>query len=119
MLRQRIAGDGPSAGVWLFQESDSPVESNEPPDAEVAELADAPALGAGGRKAVGVRVPSSAFFFRILAANSCSTRREPLQPDLSEHTAQAGQLHFSFQYLFLQFLFETGVELFRLFPQRF
>src|ERR1700683_4302946 len=29
-------------------------------DAEVAELADAPALGAGGRKAVGVRVPSSA-----------------------------------------------------------
>src|SRR5215831_6095963 len=28
--------------------------------AEVAELADAPALGAGGRKAVGVRVPSSA-----------------------------------------------------------
>jgi hypothetical protein len=30
-------------------------------DAEVAELADAPALGAGGRKAVGVRVPSSAF----------------------------------------------------------
>ena len=31
-------------------------------DAEVAELADAPALGAGGRKAVGVRVPSSAFF---------------------------------------------------------
>ena len=32
-------------------------------DAEVAELADAPALGAGGRKAVGVRVPSSAFLF--------------------------------------------------------
>src|SRR6202042_1300290 len=32
-------------------------------DAEVAELADAPALGAGGRKAVGVRVPSSAFAF--------------------------------------------------------
>jgi hypothetical protein len=31
--------------------------------AEVAELADAPALGAGGRKAVGVRVPSSALFF--------------------------------------------------------
>ena len=30
------------------------------PVAEVAELADAPALGAGGRKAVGVRVPSSA-----------------------------------------------------------
>src|SRR6266852_5937480 len=30
------------------------------PHAEVAELADAPALGAGGRKAVGVRVPSSA-----------------------------------------------------------
>jgi hypothetical protein len=29
-------------------------------NAEVAELADAPALGAGGRKAVGVRVPSSA-----------------------------------------------------------
>src|SRR5882672_8925899 len=29
-------------------------------EAEVAELADAPALGAGGRKAVGVRVPSSA-----------------------------------------------------------
>ena len=28
--------------------------------AEVAELADAPALGAGGRKAIGVRVPSSA-----------------------------------------------------------
>jgi hypothetical protein len=34
-------------------------------DAEVAELADAPALGAGGRKAVGVRVPSSAFIFRF------------------------------------------------------
>jgi hypothetical protein len=32
-----------------------------PDFAEVAELADAPALGAGGRKAVGVRVPSSAF----------------------------------------------------------
>jgi hypothetical protein len=31
--------------------------------AEVAELADAPALGAGGRKAVGVRVPSSAHQF--------------------------------------------------------
>jgi hypothetical protein len=31
--------------------------------AEVAELADAPALGAGGRKAVGVRVPSSAGTF--------------------------------------------------------
>jgi hypothetical protein len=30
------------------------------PQAEVAELADAPALGAGGRKAVGVQVPSSA-----------------------------------------------------------
>jgi hypothetical protein len=29
-------------------------------EAEVAELADAPALGAGGRKAVGVQVPSSA-----------------------------------------------------------
>jgi hypothetical protein len=29
----------------------------------VAELADAPALGAGGRKAVGVRVPSSAEIF--------------------------------------------------------
>jgi hypothetical protein len=34
-------------------------------DAEVAELADAPALGAGGRKAVGVRVPSSAFIFAL------------------------------------------------------
>jgi hypothetical protein len=32
-------------------------------NAEVAELADAPALGAGGRKAVGVRVPSSADLF--------------------------------------------------------
>src|SRR5277367_7139598 len=31
--------------------------------AEVAELADAPALGAGGRKAVGVRVPSSSDLF--------------------------------------------------------
>jgi hypothetical protein len=29
----------------------------------VAELADAPALGAGGRKAIGVRVPSSADTF--------------------------------------------------------
>ena len=29
----------------------------------MAELADAPALGAGGRKAVGVRVPSSAEIF--------------------------------------------------------
>src|SRR5580658_10912883 len=36
------------------------------PQAEVAELADAPALGAGGRKAVGVRVPSSALFFQTL-----------------------------------------------------
>ena len=34
--------------------------------AEVAELADAPALGAGGRKAVGVRVPSSADQFPAL-----------------------------------------------------
>ena len=31
-----------------------------PHDAEVAELADAPALGAGGRKAVGVQLPPSA-----------------------------------------------------------
>ena len=36
-------------------------------DAEVAELADAPALGAGGRKAVGVRVPSSANSFEKLS----------------------------------------------------
>ena len=35
--------------------------------AEVAELADAPALGAGGRKAVGVRVPSSANHIPIAA----------------------------------------------------
>ena len=38
-------------------------------NAEVAELADAPALGAGGRKAVGVRVPSSALPFRQNALN--------------------------------------------------
>src|ERR1700679_3694133 len=74
MLRQRIAGDGPSAGVWLFQESDSPVESNEPADAEVAELADAPALGAGGRKAVGVRVPSSAEKFEEATRRGWLTR---------------------------------------------
>jgi hypothetical protein len=37
--------------------------------AEVAELADAPALGAGGRKAVGVRVPSSARFLTNLKSN--------------------------------------------------
>jgi hypothetical protein len=37
-----------------------------PSVAEVAKLADAPALGAGGRKAVGVRVPSSAPFLRSM-----------------------------------------------------
>src|SRR5271154_848917 len=40
--------------------------------AEVAELADAPALGAGGRKAVGVRVPSSAPTF---PARKCCPER--------------------------------------------
>ena len=39
-------------------------------DAEVAELADAPALGAGGRKAVGVRVPSSAFIFALIISSN-------------------------------------------------
>jgi hypothetical protein len=38
--------------------------------AEVAELADAPALGAGGRKAVGVRVPSSADFLLFIGVPS-------------------------------------------------
>lgn len=40
----------------MAQLEDLPAEAR----AVVAELADAPALGAGGRKAVGVRVPSSA-----------------------------------------------------------
>src|ERR1700682_3807948 len=39
-------------------------------NAEVAELADAPALGAGGRKAVGVRVPSSADL--LIRSNVCA-----------------------------------------------
>ena len=39
-------------------------------NAEVAELADAPALGAGGRKAVGVRVPSSALLIAYKALPS-------------------------------------------------
>src|SRR5271154_5118504 len=55
--------------------------------AEVAELADAPALGAGGRKAVGVRVPSSALYLRNLLPSSASTERESLQPDLPQHAA--------------------------------
>jgi len=40
----------------------------------VAELADAPALGAGGRKAVGVRVPSSAEIFREATRRGWLTR---------------------------------------------
>src|SRR5580693_1061755 len=58
-------------------------------------------------------------FFRTLFANSSSTKRESLQPDLSQHTAQAGQLHFGFQYFRLQFLFEFVAQLTRFFPQRF
>ena len=49
--------------------------------AEVAELADAPALGAGGRKAVGVRVPSSALFFRIILLVSAK-RYSPICPSM-------------------------------------
>ena len=45
-------------------------------DAEVAELADAPALGAGGRKAVGVRVPSSAEIFPETTTAGCDAAVE-------------------------------------------
>src|SRR6266853_2746967 len=51
-------------------------------NAEVAELADAPALGAGGRKAVGVRVPSS--------APSTTPKRGPSQPVASRRSRTAG-----------------------------
>ena len=49
--------------------------------AEVAELADAPALGAGGRKAVGVRVPSSALFARIYLV-VIANRYSPICPSM-------------------------------------
>src|SRR5467141_3838805 len=51
-------------------------------NAEVAELADAPALGAGGRKAVGVRVPSS--------APSTTSIRGPSRPVASRRSRTAG-----------------------------
>src|SRR6185369_7171595 len=42
------------------RDSRGPVVRSRPADAEVAELADALASGASGRKAIGVRVPASA-----------------------------------------------------------
>src|SRR6266478_4357443 len=51
-------------------------------NAEVAELADAPALGAGGRKAVGVRVPSS--------APSTTSKRGPSRPVALRRSSMAG-----------------------------
>src|ERR1700691_3569501 len=84
--------------------------------AEVAELADAPALGAGGRKAVGVRVPSSAPEFppsgvipKCCGAPSNCFRRG--RSALSKRARRLNHRHLSGLYLAMQQLLVYWVEI--------